>query len=90
MKDHGLDPRKLHSIILLENRMIYQRSDAALRIAARLRGLTFFRIFYFVPAFLRDGVYNLIARSRYRLFGKRNECMIPSPELKDRFVDQVA
>lgn len=87
MKDHGLNPAALHSIILLENGMTYQRSDAALRIAARLNGFSFFRVFYILPRFIRDGVYNLIARSRYRLFGKRNECMIPTPELKDRFID---
>jgi predicted DCC family thiol-disulfide oxidoreductase YuxK len=87
LKRHGLDTNALHSIILLEGDTIYQRSDAALRIAVRLKGFSFFKLFRVVPRFLRDGIYNLISRSRYRVFGKRNECMIPTPELRDRFVD---
>jgi predicted DCC family thiol-disulfide oxidoreductase YuxK len=87
MKRFGLEPEVLHSIILLEGNRIYQRSDAVIRIAARLKGFSFVRIFNVVPTFIRDAVYNLIARHRYRIFGKRAECMIPTPELKSRFVD---
>lgn len=86
MRRSGLDPHALHSIILLEEGRIYERSDAALRIARHLEGLRFMRIFGIVPRFMRDGIYNLIARSRYRLFGKRDECMIPTAELKERFI----
>jgi predicted DCC family thiol-disulfide oxidoreductase YuxK len=87
MKRFGLDPTLLHSILLLENDHLYQRSDAALRVLSSLRGWSFTRILRAVPTALRDFVYNLIARNRYRIFGKRNECMIPAPGLSDRFLE---
>lgn len=84
----GLDPRFLHSILVIENNILYERSDAALKIAGQLTGiwhlLTTLR---FIPTFIRDGVYNLIASNRYRLFGKQDQCMIPTPDLKARFID---
>ncbi|HMG88992.1 MAG TPA: thiol-disulfide oxidoreductase DCC family protein [Chryseolinea sp.] len=83
----GLDPTKLHSIIALENGKFYERSDAALRIASGLAqpwpALGMFRI---LPRFIRDGVYNLIAKNRYKMFGKKESCMIPTPEMKAKFV----
>ena len=83
----GLDPTKLHSIIVLENERIYERSDAALKIASRLAGpwplLKFFGI---LPRFLRDGVYDVIAKNRYKMFGRKDSCMIPTPDLRERFV----
>ena len=77
----------LDSIVVIENDICYQRSDAALKIARRLKGwwpvLSIFRI---IPRFIRDAVYNLIAVNRYRLFGKQESCMLPSPELRARFI----
>ena len=86
MKRFGLDPGVLHSILLLEGDHLYQKSDAALRIASRLSGVSFLRHLRFVPAFIRDAVYDLIARFRYNIFGKKDQCMIPGPDLKSRFV----
>lgn len=84
----GLDPNSLHSVILIQDDTVYQRSDAALKIARKLGGgwplLYGFKI---LPRFLRDGIYNLIAGNRYRLFGKKDACWIPTPELKSRFKD---
>lgn len=84
----GLDPEKeLFSIILVEQGRLYRRSDAALRIARQLTGL--WPIVYalkIIPRFVRDSVYNWIARNRYRFFGKKDECMIPTPSLKMRFL----
>jgi predicted DCC family thiol-disulfide oxidoreductase YuxK len=78
----------LYSIFLVEGDKIYSRSDAALRIARHLRGgWRLLSLLRFIPRFIRDAVYNLISRNRYRLFGKKEVCMIPSPELKDRFVE---
>jgi predicted DCC family thiol-disulfide oxidoreductase YuxK len=64
------------------------RTDAALRIAKGL-GLpwSLFAAFLVVPAFLRDPLYRLIARYRYRWFGKRETCMVPTKELRARFLD---
>jgi predicted DCC family thiol-disulfide oxidoreductase YuxK len=88
MKRFGLDPTSLHSIIVIEGDRVYQRSNAALKIATTMGGLwSAFRLFYIFPRVFRDPVYNLIARNRYRLFGKQDHCMLPSPELKSRFVE---
>lgn len=80
-------PESMHSVIVIDGDRAYERSDAALHIAARLGGiwrlLSFLRI---VPRPLRDLLYNWIARHRYSWFGKRNECMIPTPELRSRFL----
>ena len=85
----GLDPNELHSIILLSDEKVYERSDAALLIARRLSGLwPLFYGFRILPRLFRDWVYNLIARNRYKIFGKKNECWIPSPDLASRFVSQ--
>lgn len=80
--------RDLYSIIFLKEGRVYDRSTAALEIA-RLLGppWSLFYVFRIVPRFLRDAIYNLIARYRYRLFGKKDECMIPTPELRARFLE---
>ncbi len=75
------------SVVLVEGGTVYTRSSAALRIARRLRFpwpmLYGLRI---VPPVLRDAVYDFIARNRYRWFGKREVCMIPTPEFRSRFL----
>ncbi len=76
------------TIILLEGSRFYMRSSAVLRIARQLIfPWNLFYVFMFVPRLLRDSMYNLIARNRYRLFGKRETCMIPTPELRERFLE---
>lgn len=75
------------SFALIENGALYSQTDAALRIARQLDGLWFlFTVFRVVPAPIRDLAYRLLGRNRYRLFGKRESCMIPTPELKNRFL----
>ena len=85
--DFGMDPQALDSVILVDGDRWYKESDAALRIARNLPGawklLTAFRI---VPRPLRDAVYRLIARNRYRWFGKSETCWLPTPELRGRFL----
>jgi predicted DCC family thiol-disulfide oxidoreductase YuxK len=83
-----LNKNLLYSIILLRGDQTFQRSDAALEIAKQLSGgWPLLYIFKILPRFLRDGIYNLIARNRYRLFGKKDACWIPTPELKERFLE---
>ncbi len=75
------------SIILSYQGKILFKSEAALRIARILGGG--WNILYstiILPRFLRDAVYDLIARNRYRWFGKKDSCMIPTPELRSRFL----
>jgi predicted DCC family thiol-disulfide oxidoreductase YuxK len=77
----------LDSVVLLEEGRCYRESTAALRIARRLRGgWPLFYAFIVVPRPVRDVVYGWIARNRYRWFGKRDTCRIPTPELRERFL----
>ena len=78
------------SMVLVQDGKVYFRSDAPLRIA---RGLTFpWPLLYglvIVPRCLRDWVYDFIAARRYRWFGRRDVCMVPTPELRQRFLDSL-
>src|SRR3954447_17119557 len=70
-----------------EERLL-SHSEAALFIAARLRGpLRMARLFRLLPRFLRDWMYGVVARSRYRWFGKLDTCLLPEPQWEDRFLD---
>lgn len=75
------------SMVLVEKGRLSVRSQAALRIA---RGLRFpwwlLSVFVLLPRRLRDGMYDIVARHRYRWFGKRDACMVPTPELQKRFL----
>lgn len=77
----------LQSIILLEDGIIYQKSRAAMKIARGLSGWPYlFSLFRFVPLFISDFVYDVIAKYRYRWFGKSDTCRIPTAEEEARFV----
>jgi len=87
LKDHEV-PVELDSFIYIEDEKIYFKSTAALKVFRNLKGLwKFLYIFIIVPRPLRDVVYGVIARNRYKWFGKRDACMIPSPEQRKRFLD---
>jgi predicted DCC family thiol-disulfide oxidoreductase YuxK len=77
----------LASIVLLEGERIAVESDAVLKIARNLGGAwSLIYLFIIIPKFIRDDVYRIISRHRYRLFGKRDVCMIPAPEVQDKFI----
>jgi len=79
---------ELDSILLIENGKIYQKSDAILKIVRHLDGLWKMSYgFIIIPKFIRDFVYIIIAKNRYRWFGKREVCMIPTKELQMRFLN---
>jgi len=88
MEAHQLDPDALSSIVVVDGDRAYMRSDAALRIARDLsapwNALPAFR---FVPRFLRDAAYELVARNRYQWFGTRESCRLPTPDVAARFLD---
>ncbi|MEP5612487.1 MAG: DCC1-like thiol-disulfide oxidoreductase family protein [Cyclobacteriaceae bacterium] len=78
---------RLPSLVLLD-KQVKMKSTAVLSIAKRLNGLwPLLYIFIIIPAFLRHLVYDFIAKNRYKWFGKKDHCMIPTPDLKDRFID---
>jgi len=74
------------SVILIDKEEVWFASDAALRICHRLK-FPFYLMYYFrfIPAFLRDPVYNFIARRRYRYFGKNQTCFVPEKNYSHRF-----
>ncbi len=75
------------SFVFIENNKVYKKSSAALKIANKLGGL--WKVSYpliIIPSFIRDFFYSLIARNRYRLFGKKDACRIPTPEFKQKFL----
>jgi predicted DCC family thiol-disulfide oxidoreductase YuxK len=84
----GIPASESDTMVLLEGEKVYTRSTAALRIARKLGGgWPLLYSFIVLPRPLRDWVYNLVARNRYRLFGREESCMMPTPELKARFLD---
>jgi predicted DCC family thiol-disulfide oxidoreductase YuxK len=81
------DTTQFNSLVLIENDKIYKRSAGALKIARRLDGgYSLLYAFMLVPPFIRDGVYNFIAKNRYKWFGKKESCMVPTPEMKEKFI----
>lgn len=83
-----IDPSALESFVFYENDRVYRRSRAVLEIARRMRrGWPLFYVFIIVPGFIRDPIYNFVARNRYKWFGRQDACRMPSPELASRFMD---
>lgn len=88
LTDLKIDSSKMDSIILYDPSIAYYtKSSAALKIMNDLGGWwKITQIFWVFPAPLRNVIYDLIARNRYRWFGKKEQCMIPTPELKSKFL----
>lgn len=86
---YGLPKGDLENVALIEDGRCYTKSDAVLEVARRLplpwKLLLAFRI---VPKALRDPLYSLVARNRYRWFGRRQDCFAPPPQHRARFLDQ--
>ncbi|CAN5254481.1 thiol-disulfide oxidoreductase DCC family protein [soil metagenome] len=78
---------EIDSVVLIENEAVLTHSTAALKIARRLGGIwACFYIFIVVPKFIRDFFYKIFAKFRYKLFGKQDACMMPTPEIRSRFL----
>jgi predicted DCC family thiol-disulfide oxidoreductase YuxK len=87
LSDYPIKKDYLDSLVLLENKEIFYKSTAALKIAKNLSGLwpVFYPLIY-LPQSLRDPIYDWIAKNRYSWFGKKNTCRLPSPEEKAKFL----
>lgn len=84
---HGVNAGDMSSFLLVENGKLYSRSTAALRVCRYLNaGWPLLYAFIVVPRFVRDGIYNWIAKNRYKWFGERDSCMIPTPDVRARFL----
>ncbi|MCL6572356.1 MAG: thiol-disulfide oxidoreductase DCC family protein [Bacillus sp. (in: Bacteria)] len=87
LKKHGLNTN-LTSFVLIEDEKVYVKSSAALRVCSKLVGAwKMLSIFQILPPFFRDLIYDVVATNRYKWFGKRDSCMLPLPEWKQRFLD---
>jgi predicted DCC family thiol-disulfide oxidoreductase YuxK len=88
LQQYNLPTNNFNSFVLIQDGKAYTKSGAALRVAKQLKGLAKLLYgFIIVPPFIRDGVYKLIANNRYKLFGERQSCMIPTPDLQSRFLN---
>jgi predicted DCC family thiol-disulfide oxidoreductase YuxK len=83
-----LETEHFESMIFSKGQKIYFKSDAALAICGEIGGFfNILRFFYIVPRPIRDYIYTVIAKNRYKWFGKRDQCMVPTPELRKRFLE---
>jgi len=88
LNKNQLNSEEFDSIILIDGDKFYTSSDAALRIGKELKGIYKISSFLlWIPKFIRDGVYRIISKNRYRWFGKQNTCWIPTKELQDKFIE---
>ena len=87
-KERGIDTQLVDSMILIEPGVAYfVKSDAALEISKEFGGLwSILHLFSWLPSALRNPIYDFVARNRYRWFGKKDQCMIPTPELQAKFL----
>lgn len=84
----NLPMKEFGSFILLEKGVVYTKSSGALRVAKKLSGpWQALYAFMIVPPFIRNGVYNWVANNRYKWFGKKEECWVPTQELQRLFID---
>lgn len=86
MKEKGIKGDH-NSVILIKDEIVYYKSDAIIQIAKLISGWpSLLEYSFIIPKVLRDGIYNFIAKNRYRIFGKRNTCSLPSEVDKHRFL----
>ena len=88
LKQYGVDPGDVSSLLLVKDGQAYLKSDAALKIVKELHEpWKLMRVFTIVPNPLRNWFYDLVAKNRYRWFGKKESCMVPSEDIEMRFLE---
>ena len=87
LQQFNLPVDNFNSFILYQDGKIYTKSTGALKMFSQLKGWKWVKIFWIVPKFIRDLVYSLIANNRYKWFGKKETCMIPTKAIRERFLD---
>jgi predicted DCC family thiol-disulfide oxidoreductase YuxK len=87
LKEYKLPAEKFESFILIDKGKVYKSSTAGLRLYNQLPWYwKWTQLFWVFPAFIRNGVYNFIAKHRYKWFGKKDSCMVPGPDVRSRFL----
>ncbi|MBN1790973.1 MAG: thiol-disulfide oxidoreductase DCC family protein [Bacteroidales bacterium] len=87
LKKYGLSTHDFDSFVFISGEEYYIKSSAGLRVLKELGGV--WMLFYaliILPVPIRDFIYDMVAKTRYRIFGKRDTCIIPTPEVKRRFL----
>ncbi|MEJ8545321.1 thiol-disulfide oxidoreductase DCC family protein [Brevibacillus borstelensis] len=89
LQEHGLSAHDLSSVVLIDQGTAFVCSDAVLRVGRLLNGAwpIFSVLGYLFPRFFRDGLYRFLARNRYRWFGRSAACLLPTAEIRARFLD---
>lgn len=88
LEEYNIDWKESDSFVLIENNKAWQRSTATLKLYNKLPWYwKWTQIFWIVPEFIRDGIYSFIARNRYKWFGRKEECMIPNPAVRQKFLE---
>jgi predicted DCC family thiol-disulfide oxidoreductase YuxK len=86
-REHGFDPLEPQSMVLITPDGAFTHSSAALELARLMGGwLAWLSVLRVIPAPLRDAAYLVVAQNRYRFFGKKDHCLMPKPEWKERFI----
>ncbi len=87
LQQHGLSPEQNNSVVFIKEGKVLLKSSAALHLCKRMKGLyPLLIIFLIIPPFIRNAVYEFVARKRYAWFGRSEQCMIPDEKLKRRFL----
>ena len=84
---YRIDPQDPDTNAVIHGGVAYFKSDAALTVLGLLPGWSWVRVLFAVPKSLRDAIYNLVARNRYRIFGKYEACFVPDAEFRDRVME---
>lgn len=88
-EQYNLPGENFKSFVLIENRKVFQKSKAALKVLNHLpwywKEMQLLKV---VPTFLRDAIYDFVAKNRYKWFGKKQQCMIPTAAMKSRFLGE--
>jgi len=80
--------QSMQSILFFDGKMLYKKSTAVLKLSSLLGGWhQLLLLGYILPRFFRDWLYNIVAKNRYRWFGKKDQCMLPSKGFENRFLD---
>jgi predicted DCC family thiol-disulfide oxidoreductase YuxK len=80
--------QSMQSIIFFDGKILYKKSTAVLKLSRLLGGWhQLLLLGYILPRFVRDWLYNIVAKNRYRWFGKKDQCMLPSKGFENRFLD---
>lgn len=87
LNKYHIDTAKTDSIVFILNEKSYIKSTAAILIAKQLGGMhILLSVFLIIPSFVRDFIYDFIAKNRYKWFGRKEVCMVPSEEVKSKFI----